>query len=261
MDHDSKQNSAQNQLKNAASSYLKRRVASAVASFLAETVEVWAPIVAALALILVFTISILLFFGGKGAASEVSRQPTPPNNASSLSPSGLFNLAGATDEQKNAIYGFFQEAAPYPTYQKLLTSAGPVSVSFGFDLALKNGWCGGSVDNGNIGLYNYLSCGSNGKRYLFYHESGHTVANRNPDLYNLYASMYNGLIAQDGPGCYSSGFLKSYEQQFGAAAGPINESFAESVAVSILKSWGSFSNFPSDCPATYNWFQEHVLGI
>lgn len=210
---------------------------------------------------LVVTTIIMVFVFGIGAAASTPGGFNNQSGSTIQNINGLFNFDSATTDEQNAIYGFFQATSNYSMYQKLLTVGGPVNISFGTDPALRPGWCGGSVSNGDITFYNYLSCGVGGQKYLFFHESGHTIANRNPDIYNLYASSYSGLVAQDGAQCYTGGFLNSYVKEFGGVAGPINESFAESVAVSLLKSWGTFNDFPSDCPATYNWFSKYVLGL
>lgn len=187
--------------------------------------------------------------------------------SSNLDIGTYFKITGDSGSQKNLIYKFFQETDSFPKYQKLLTEVGPVDISFDFDPGLDTGLCGGGVVGSSITFYNFprSACGESGKKYLFYHESGHVVGNRNKGVYDSFSLIYPTLKEQDnqvGIKCYTDdGFLLSYQKEFGGVAGAVNESFAEGVALSILKNWKTFDNFPTNCPATYNWIKTNVLGL
>lgn len=217
-----------------------------------------------LAIIGIVSVTIITVFvlGGQSSATEIPNPPVPATYISSA-----LNISGDTRGQQNLIYKFFQETTGFPKYQNLLTSSGPVNISFDFDPGLDEGLCGGGVVGSDITFYNFprSACGESGKKYLFLHESGHVIGNRNRDVYNSFALTYPSLKEQDNQAdqkCYTDdGFLLSYQKEFGDIAGAENESFAESIALSILKKWKTFDNFPLNCPATYNWIKANVLDL
>lgn len=221
------------------------------AAFIGPTLG-WIGAITGIALLFTVGIGTLIFLGGVGLGAETSNPFTSNKNID-----GLFNITGATTGQTQQIYNALQDAMNYPLYKKLLTGAGPVNISLDTDRGLKDGLCGGSVVNGNITLFNFFTCAASGRRYLLLHETGHTIGNRNADLYHSFP--YSQLKASDSS-CYSpAGFLKTYAEEFGNLSGPFNESFAEAVSLFIsYKDRPPLNNFPTQCPATYNWIRANV---
>lgn len=231
---------------------------------------------AAIAIIVPAVIVFIILMGSPGQSSEVntgqSNQEQTQNTTQNVS--GLLSFSNATTDEQNLISGFFQETTIYSGYQKFLTSGAPVNISFGYDPDLGEGLCGGEVDRSTntINFYNFPTsiCGVKDKKYMFFHESGHVIANRNQDLFNNFVLSLNGpsnnpgsgLLAQD-TSCYSNNFLKTYDQAYGAICGYACEDFAEAIADSLLGNIstpnGSFNNFSKDCPATYAWIRNNVL--
>lgn len=261
--------SAYNRIRQIQGLIKKVQLAQKAAALLA-TSEVWGPILIGIGLVVLFTVIITTITGGRATAGEnPPSQTTPPVSIGSL------NIFGGTAEDQNLMNGFYQQTSVYPKYQSLLSDNGPVNIYFAIDPGLTKRdprLCGGSVEGAKITFYNFptSSCTVSGKRYMFLHESGHVIANRNRDLYNSFALAYAELKDKDFS-CYSrAGFLRTYFEEFGAGENSrldatIDESFAEAIAVSVLRSWssdyGKFDDFPKECPATFNWIGANVLGL
>lgn len=267
MDEERKKDNAVDRVNRAYNTYqnvkslirLGKAVRSArVISALAATSEIWAPIAIALGLILFFTIIIMVMTGGPGAASETEsqQQPTAPQITNTSSLFTTTNNGNAISDSD--FYNVLKDAFSYPLYTKLLTERGAFNVVFNPALGDFVG-CSASVNGRHtISFYGFSQCSLFDQKYLALHESGHILGNRNGDVFKSFP--YSELKQKDFS-CFSRlGFIRSYyHAETGAGTDPKDESFAEAVAMSLIKRKGVFKDFPSECPNTYNWTRSNIF--
>lgn len=221
----------------------------------------------------IFSLAFITFtmdMGNQGQASVGGQEQNPQNVNQAQNINGLFSVA--SDANQSLILGFIQDLSSQVNLQKLIS--GPVTVLFGTDSKIMP-LCSGIVINSTITLNNFSTstCGTNAKRYMFLHELGHVIGNLNKrNIFNPFEQALNGSVNQSisnlmeldnkAPySCYTAtGFLKSYEGEgLGLEVNNIDESFAEGFADSIIKTRTPFNDFPTNCPATYNWFKTYIL--
>ncbi len=206
---------------------------------------IWATGIALGALFLTF--SIATFFGGQGAASEVTT--TPLENTQDIS--NLFNITGATQTEIQTVSDALSLGLSFPGYKKNFTASDPVSIVFEQNLT----WDGGSV-NGLVLAGNKITVRSglsqDKLKYTILHETGHLIIFRG----RAYQQYSLSDLRQADPDCYSPlGYLKTYPfANTGGGGGVPVESFAESVSQFLLN-----RNFSTECPSTYSWMLNNVF--
>lgn len=267
MEDEQRRQQSQNALQSAASSYLKRRLASAVIRGLMATSEVWGPIAAATGLVVLFVVIIMVGFGGQATGTETSSSPLP-TNAVAQDISGILKISGATDAETKTINDALSIALAYPGYRKLISNGPLINVLFEPNLEYNGNCVHGLVENSSlIRIRSTNGDGNNcgftiGKlKYTIFHESGHIIDGRNPGLNYPYERLYS----EDGPNnpkgsCYSfSGYITSYPfAESGLGGEARDESFAESISL-FLYPRDPLKDFQTKCPNTYAWFRNNVF--
>lgn len=229
-----------------------RAVAGAGAA--AATSEVWGPAIA-IALVIVLVPTFITVLGGQGAGKELETQESVQIGDTST----LFTTTARDSAVSDSdFYNVLQEAFSYPTYTNLLTGSGPFNVEFNIPLDDFVGCSAAVVQRHTIQFYGFSNCTPFQQKYLALHESGHVLGNRNGDLY--YSFPYSDLLGKD-PACFSRlGHVRSYYYaEIGAGTNPFEESFAESITMSLIKQKAPFKDFAAECPNIYNWVRENIL--
>lgn len=213
----------------------------------------------------IFSLGFITFtmdMGNEGAASEGTQTEMIPeqtqNTTLTTNISNYFNIVGATDSQNQEILSALSDAMRFPTYSKLLTTDGLVTINY-------SQGCGGFVGPPYTDInLKTTDCLSLTKFYLT-HETGHIIAGRNGRLWQRFFEKYHGdgispsLITQD-KGCYDpDGYLVTYPRT-SAEGNPDWESFAEAVALFMYPKQypNKLQNFSIECQATYNWIGNNV---
>ena len=218
------------------------------------------PVWATLGAIVIHIVIIIVIAGGPSNASETSTQ-TPSSQALS----GLFNVSVATNQDIQNIQNTMSEALSYPLYKKLAISAGPINIDLDptpVEIDNTKG-CGGEVKGDHVTVSGLSFCDFNNQKYILMHEIGHIIRNRNIPLFQIFQGNFSYFKSMDSA-CYNDakGYLISYRYDVtsGLDGGPEDESFADAIALFLTyQSRPKLSNFPSQCPYTYNWIRVNIF--
>lgn len=260
----------------------------AAAGGAAASAPAWIVPAAIIGVCLLVVVIIVVFFGGSSnsasgsiegsaspSASIESSPGTTPTCTSGDTASCLKNdfhilVNNASQSQLNDIYNIFALPMSYPKYKNLVNNGPYLTIN----LLSDSGGCHGYTPGVSINIYNYSYCQTmpfKNRQYLLIHESGHAINWRNARVEQNYVSN----AWKGDPGCYESGYLKTYPLRCGSSCGisPDRESFAESIADTIMCSGGGtcqyagsgnayskpIYNFPSSCPTTNNWTHSNIF--
>jgi hypothetical protein len=220
--------------------------------------------------------------GSKGGVPLPTSQPGPPPTQGQIltCPSGDYAtclkqelnivVLGGNNDNLAKIFQAFAFAGQSKQYLSLLTAGGQSLriIIVGSDPKVCSGFTLGFAGIIKLSDGACFNIAPNSFRYLMIHESGHVLNARNPRLFQSFPWTALQTQAPDSS-CYESGYLKSYALRCGSSCGirPKDESFAEAIADSLVKSSDAkyqdaklISDYPNECPATYNWFKENVFG-
>lgn len=227
---------------------------------LAATSEIWVPIV----VVGVFIFTFVIVLGGPGATSEISSQQQQEEKiAQEGDTSKLFTITARGDSVSDIYFynDILGEAFSSSRYTELITKNGPFSVELDEILGEEENICARAyvLKPSTIKLFGFSRCSLGDQKYLALHESGHVIGNRNVELYKSFP--HSELINNDSD-CYSSlGHIKSYyyaETERGDIAA-YNESFAEAIAMYIIRKKSPFADFRLKCPYTSAWVAKNIF--
>ena len=206
----------------------------------------------------------------------------------SLDQDSTVGCGPASESQKEFVYSILSVPLTSPTYKTKLISKGRITILLRRPPPA-GGTSGGAEYGGSkIQYWGYIEAGNNRiTRVSMVHETGHILRLRNDEL-NQFPLNQLAQNAEDSD-CYTevtkngqkTYYIKTYKNKTNGKGGTsLSETLAEAIGMNVYAGPGSvyskgikcntenpfpncsetITDYPTACPNTYNWVQEHVFG-